>query len=199
MVVFMGRGQRDICCGQLRPPQRAFAPRGWDFHKGLGGTRELGRYRGGSPLGVKGRHCDVSPQGCPQHVITQTHRKILGPLSTVGTSRRRAGTRPRLVFPLVLAPLLPACCLTVPTASSSHPPTPPLTGSHLGSLSAAALFLSLTLLCVLSDASPHLPPPPVSLLLSLSSPALPLVSSLHRLSWPPAEDCIAWVEAAGTL
>lgn len=52
--------------------------------------------------------------------------------------------------------LLPHC----PHSFSSHPPTPPLIGSHLGSSSPAALFLSLTLLCVLSDASPHLPPPP---------------------------------------
>lgn len=44
-------------------------------------------------------------------------------------------------------------------------------------------------LSVLSDNSLHLPA------MCFSS----LISFLHRLSWPPAGDCIAWVEAAGTL
>lgn len=149
-------------------PQRAFAPGGWDFHKGLSGTRELvaSLDRGVSPLRVMGGHCRVSPQGCPQHLITQTHGKNLGPLSAVGTSRGRDRTCPHLVFPpcSLVPSLLPPCPHSF--VLSPHP-SPPLIGSHLGSSCPAALFLSLTLLCVLSDTFPHLPLPPMSLLLSL--------------------------------
>lgn len=107
-------------------PQRAFAPGGWDFPKGLGGTSELvaSLDRGVSPLRVMGGHCRVSPQGCPQHLITQTHGKNLGLLSAVGTSRGRDRTCPRLVFPpcSLVPSLLPPCPHSfVLTPTHPHP------------------------------------------------------------------------------
>lgn len=134
--------------------------------------------------GERGAH--PAPQGCP-HVrhVTQTHRKSLSPSRDLSLSGLPSA--PRSLAPSLLPPHSHSFVLMSAGA---------LRASQLGSLSPPPLSVSLSLtflVSVLSDTSlPRVPPP-------LSPPRPPLVSSLHRLSWPPAGDCIAWVEAAGTL